>query len=179
MKTFDVPSDLPVLEGLLCRQLTAADAPNIIRLQADMLAALPHPTWYYPSDLAFFTECCERGECFGFFDGPTFAGFGTLTPWYIRPDTCYAHKIDDDPIHTFDFQDVMVAPSYRRRGIHMALHQLFECMAQEAGGVAMYCTIAPDNVPSIASFEKAGYTCVRIQPAYAGMLRGYFRKMLV
>lgn len=172
------PDALPRLRGLVCKQLTEPDADAIMALQAQMLAALPARTWYYPSPRALFAVCCQRGEAFGFWDGDSLAGFGILTPWHIRPDACYAHKIGDPPEATFDFQDVMVAPGYRRRGIHTALLALFERMARDAGGRAIYCTIAPENLPSVASFEKAGYVCVRRQPAYEGMLRGYYRKSL-
>lgn len=178
MKTFRAPTYLPTINGLTCRQLTFDDAGAIMDLQSAMLAALPDSTWYYPSEIELFEACCERGESFGFFDREILAGFGTLTPWYIRPDTCYAKKINVTIEHTFDFQDVMVAPGYRRRGIHSALLALFERLAREAGGIAMYCTIAPDNLPSVTSFQKAGYICVRVQHAYEGMLRGYFCKTL-
>lgn len=172
------PGELPHIPDLLCRQLAEPDADAILTLQAEMLAALPARSWYYPSPRALFAACCRRGEAYGFFDGALLAGFGVLTPWHIRPDTCYACKIGDPPDATFDFQDVMVAPGYRRRGIHTALLRLFEGMARKAGGKAIYCTIAPENLPSVASFEKAGYVCVRRQPAYEGMLRGYYRKTL-
>ncbi|HNW87847.1 MAG TPA: GNAT family N-acetyltransferase [Candidatus Limiplasma sp.] len=179
MKTFPTYPPLPSLPGLSCRPLTVADTQAIMTLQAAMLAALPDPTWYYPSEAELFERCCERGESIGFISGATLAGFGTLTPWYIRPTTCYAKKIGAPAENTFDFQDVMVDPAYRRRGIHRALLALFERMTRDAGGLALYCTIAPDNVPSVASFQKAGYACVKVQPAYEGMLRGYFRKTLV
>lgn len=179
MKTFPSPNRLPVLDGLICRQLNPADVDAIMDLQAAMLASLPDCTWYYPSEKELFMACCERGESFGFYHGQELAGFGTLTPWYIRPETCYAAKVSVPITNTFDFQDVMVAPGYRRRGIHSALLALFERMTREAGGIAMYCTIAPDNLPSVASFQKAGFACVKVQPAYEGMLRGYFCKALI
>lgn len=176
--TFPSPGPLPSLPGLVCRQLTPADADAIMALQAEMLAALPDPTWYYPSPRALFAACCARGESFGFFAGESLAGFGTLTPWYIRPETCYAVKVSQPSEHTFDFQDVMVAPAFRRRGIHRALLAFFERLTRTQGGVALYCTIAPANIPSVASFTQAGYVCLCEQPAYEGMIRGYFRKSL-
>lgn len=179
MITYPHPGELPVLFDLLCRQMDAADAEAIMALQTEMLGALPARHWYYPSPKSMFEACCKRGESFGFFDGSRLAGFGTLTPWYIRPESNYASKIGENPANTFDFQDVMVGPAYRRRGIHRALLSLFDRLTREAGGVAIYCTIAPDNLPSVTSFTRAGYVCVREQPAYEGMIRGYFRKQLL
>jgi len=179
MKTFPPQIHLPTLDKLICRQLTFADAQAIMDLQTAMLVTLPNPTWYYPSEKELFEACCERGESFGFFNGQALAGFGTLTPWYIRPQTCYAAKVCEPIENTFDFQDVMVSTGYRRLGIHSALLAFFDQIAREAGGIAIYCTIAPDNLPSVSSFQKAGYRCVKVQPAYEGMLRGYFRKTLI
>ncbi len=178
MRAFPTPQQPPSLDGLTFRRLERADAGRIIELQAVMLAALPHRHWYYPSPEAMFADCCERGETFGYFDGERLAGFATLTPWYVRGENCYAAKAGQPVEDTYDFQDVMVHPDYRRRGVHSAFLALFERMAREAGGAAMYCTIAPDNAPSVASFTKAGYRCVVEKPAYEGMLRGYFRKEL-
>lgn len=178
MTIFEMISDLPALSDLRCRKLDASDTPAIMALQAAMLGALPDPHWYYPSPAFVFEACCIRGETFGFFQGETLAGFGTLTPWYIRPESCYAHKAGDDPHHTMDFQDVMVAPTFRRRGIHTALLTLFDKIARQENATALYCTIAPENEPSISSFQKAGYRWLKTQPAYEGMLRGYYRKEL-
>ena len=176
MTTFAQLPDLPALHDLRCRQLNAADTPAVMALQADMLAALPDSHWYYPSPAIVFEACFTRGESFGFFQGETLAGFGTLTPWYIRPETCYAHKVGEDPHRTMDFQDVMVSPAFRRRGIHTALLDLFDRVARQENATALYCTIAPENEPSITSFQKAGYHWLKTQPAYEGMPRGYYRK---
>lgn len=178
MLSFPDTGALPSLEGFHCTQLTEQDADHMLGLQADMLAALPNPTWYYPSPRAAFAACCLRGEVFGFWQDTRLAGFGILTPWHARPDTCYAVKLQHPPQNTFDFQDVMVSPQFRRRGIHSTLLTFFERLARAGGGVAMYCTIAPDNTPSVSNFTKAGFVCIRQQPAYEGMLRGYYRKLL-
>ena len=178
MNADDIGIRLPDLPGLRCEQLTVRHAEAIMALQGEMLAALPKPTWYYPSPAELFAGCCARGESYGFFSGDMLVGFGTLTPWHIRPRDCYAVKVGHDPAHTFDFQDVMVAPDYRRRGIHSALLDAFERHARSLGGAALYCTISPKNIPSVRSFEKAGYRCVAVQPAYAGWERGYYRKGL-
>ena len=166
------------IEGLQLRQLRAEDADDIMTLQAIMLAALPKSSWYYPSPRDMFAGCCECGESFGYYADKQLAGFATLTPWHVRGEKCYAAKIQQPSENTYDFQDVMVHPFFRRRGIHSSFLRLFEAMARNANAIAIYCTIAPDNTPSVASFEKAGYRCVKQQPAYEGLWRGYYRKEL-
>lgn len=168
-----------MLTDLTFRPLKRADSPAIMALQQVMLGALPDPSWYYPSPEETFAQCCDRGETYGYWDGNTLAGFAILTPGSVRGEKSYAHKVGDPSENTFDFQDIMVHPSYRRRGMHSAFLSLFEAMSRELGGVAMYCTIAPDNFPSVSSFEKAGYHCVCQKPAYDGRLRGYYKKDLV
>lgn len=176
MISFPAPAACPVLDGYTCRAFHVSDADSVMALQSAMIDTLPDPAWYYPSPKSLLCACIERGESFGFFRQDHLAGFGTLTPGYIRPDTCYAVKVGEPVEHTFDFQDVMVHPADRRRGIHTALLCLFDRLAREAGGTAIYCTIAPENRPSVTSFMKAGYRCVRVQSAYEGALRGYYRK---
>ena len=69
-------------------------------------------------DDVLFAACCLRGEAFGFLSGEQLAGFAILTPWHVRHDACYASKVGDPPQNTFDFQDVMVHPDFRRRFLH-------------------------------------------------------------
>lgn len=163
---------------LAFRQLLSSDMPALLALCRVVEASLPDPEWYYVMEDAGFILCCERGEVYGFFDGERLAGFAILTPWHIRGDGCYAAKVGDAPENTFDFQDVMIDPAYRRRGLHTAFIGRFADMAREEGGTAMYCTVSPKNLPSKRSFEKSGFTLLLEQPAYQGWTRGYYRKTL-
>lgn len=166
------------LSGLTLRMLTRENAPAIMAIQNVMLAHLPDPSWYYPSPQEMFADCCERGEAWGFFEEEALAGFAVLTPWHVRGDSCYAAKVGEPREDTFDFQDVMVHPQYRRRGIHSAFLRLFEQLARERSGRCLYATVAPGNEPSARNFERAGYECVREQPAYDGRMRRYYRRQL-
>ncbi len=170
--------DARVLPGLTFRPLTVADVDAVMAMQEVIQAGLPEKEWYFPSPREMFGAELTRGEGFGYFDEAVLAGFAVLTPWHVRGDACYAAKAGQPTENTYDFQDVMVAPDYRRRGIHSALLDAFERHARSLGGVALYCTISPKNIPSVRSFEKAGYRCVAVQPAYAGWERGYYRKGL-
>lgn len=167
------------LYGLTLAQLLPTDAAAIVSLQSIMLSALPDPTWYYPSTQMQYESCCMRGECFGYFAAnKQLIGFATLTPWHVRPSSCYAYKLGLPPTDSYDVQDVMVHPDFRRRGIHSNLLLLFEEIARTLSGKALYATVSPKNVPSVASFEKAGFLLQTIQPAYEGMPRGYYQKQL-
>ena len=167
-----------IIGGLKLRQLTVEDAVSIMEVQEVTLQSLPDPLWYYPSAMEQFAECCAGGECFGYFSRGKLVGFATLTPSHARPQRCYAGKLNHSPENTYDVQDVMVLPKFRRRGVHSALLRLFEETAYALGSVALYATIAPDNLPSVSSFEKAGYERVAVQPAYDGRMRAYYCKRL-
>lgn len=170
--------DARALTGLYFRPLAETDIDRVMALQSEVQAALPEREWYFPSPREMFLDEICRGEGFGYFDGDTLAGFAVLTPWHVRGASCYAAKAGQPTADTYDFQDVMVALPYRRRGVHSALLDYFERAARDLGGKALYCTISPKNTPSLRSFEKAGYRCVVTQPAYEGWLRCYYRREL-
>ena len=74
------------------------------------------------------------------------AGFmGMLRHYGIDPargEHSYAAKLGLPVAHSFDFHDVMVAPSMRRRGIQSAFLAIFTTLALESGGTAMYALLA-------------------------------------
>lgn len=160
------------------RQLSRDDMPAIMALCRKVEATMPDPEWYYVMDDEGFALCCDRGETYGYFDGERLTSFAILTPWHVRGDGCYAAKTDLPAENTYDFQDVMVDPDYRRRGLHTSLIARFVEMAREKGGTAMFCTISPKNIPSKRSFEKSGFELLMEKPAYQGWTRGYYRKTL-
>ena len=164
--------------GLRLCQLASGDLAAVLNLQNQMMDALPDPLWYVLSTRQDQEENLARGDIFGCRQGKTLVAFSVLTPWNARGEKAYAHKLGQPVEDTFDIHDLIVHPDFRRRGIHSAFLQLFEEIARTLNGKALYATIAPDNVPSVAGFEKAGYACVKIQPTYDGRLRGYFRKEL-
>lgn len=166
------------LEGLTLRRLDTQDAQAMLALEKEMLAALPDESWYYPSDLDDFIKVGQEGSGYGYFDNGKLVALAVCSQGEPRGELSYARKIGHDPIGTWDFRDVMIEPKYRRRGLHTAFLQLYEDMARRDGAKAFYATIDPSNLPSIASFQKAGYTLQKTQPAYDGRLRGYYRKTL-
>lgn len=166
------------LPGASLRPMTLADLPALMELQAIMCANLPDPQWYVTSTKEQFGAVLEKGEGYGFFAEDQLAGVAVLSPWHTRDERGYAYKLGVDTENTYDVQDVMVHPDYRRQGMHSAFLRLFEEMARRLDGVAMYATVAPDNLPSCRSFEKAGYVLIKTQPAYDGRLRRYYVKAL-
>ena len=76
----------------------------------------------------------------------------------------------EDP-DSLNFEDVIVAQDFRRRGIHSAfLHR-----AREMGYKTIYATVDPDNLPSLLAFEKAGYTRVAQRITYDGRPRVFVK----
>jgi ribosomal protein S18 acetylase RimI-like enzyme len=193
------------LSGLTLRQLVPEDMDAILELQEHVLRELPDPMWYVPSTLREHEENLARGEVFGCLSAKpkaaeavkgrgareagtwderaketkSLVGFAVLSPWGPRGGDAYAAKLGEPVEDTFDARDVMVHIDYRRRGIHSAFLRLFAEMARVMGGRAIYATIDPDNLPSVRSFEKAGYAHIKTQPAYDGRLRGFYRLNVV
>lgn len=166
------------IDGLALRALTAADVDDMLRLQSEMLAALPDPRWYYPSERWEFELGVKDMDSFGYFDGAQLAGFAMISAAGSRAERGYAFKLGEDTARTYDFHDVMVLPAYRRRGIHTSFLRLFTDMARAEGGRAIYATVDPDNAASCRNFERAGYAFIKTTPAYDGRERRYYRLRL-
>ena len=150
------------IRGLALCQLTPAHKGQMVALQERVMALLPDPTWYFPSEDWEFDLC----------------GYAVMTPQSVRGDHSYARVLGQQEENTFDFHDVMVSPDYRRRGLHANFLKLFTEMARAMGGKAIYATVDPQNGASWRNFEREGYRCVTTRPAYDGRLRRYYKKEL-
>ena len=168
-------SAVPQPEGLTLRLLTLEDVPAMLLLQQEVLAQLEDPGWYFPSEEWEFTSAAAAGEAWGYYAGEQLAGFAVMSPGEGRGEHSYAAMLDLPVAHSYDFHDLMVAPSMRRRGIHTAFLALFAKLALEGGGTAVYCTVDPGNGASWRNFERAGYRVVRTMPAYDGRMRRFYR----
>lgn len=166
------------LAGLKLKQLAPEDLEALLALQETVLQGLPDPAWFVVSQREEHMETLSRGEVFGCLAGKKLVGFAVLSPWNVRGKDSYAAKLGESVENTLDVRDVMVHPDYRRRGIHSAFLRLFEETGRITGIRAMYATIAPENLPSVKCFEKAGYCLIKAQPAYDGRLRSFYRKTL-
>lgn len=172
------PSDSFHIRGLRLRQLTRDDQARMMKMQRETLAALPDPAWFFPSEAWEFEEWLQNREAFGYFDGDALAGYAAMGAWDTRGERAYALKLGESAENTYDFHDVVVRPAYRGRGIHTAFLRLFEEMARAMGGRAVYATVDPGNAASWHNFEKAGYVCVCVKPAYDGRVRRYYKLTL-
>lgn len=159
-----------------CCPLTAADLPAMMALQAAMAAALPNPRWYFTSSQEEFAEEVAAGRVLGIRVHGELAAFAIAAPGGGAGS--YAAVLGREEPRSLDFQDVMVAPGYRRRGIHSFFLALFEQQARAQGMTGMYATVDPDNLPSLRSFEKAGWQRLTVRSAYDGRIRAYYRKAL-
>ena len=178
MMTLPAQLDAYHIRGLALCQLTPAHKGQMVALQEQVMALLPDPAWYFPSEDWEFDQWLQNGEAIGYLDGDTLCGYAVMTPQSVRGDHSYAQVLGEAEENTFDFHDVMVSPDYRRRGLHANFLKLFTEMARAMGGKAIYATVDPENGASWRNFEREGYQCVTTRPAYDGRLRRYYKKEL-
>ncbi len=166
----------PFPEGscLTLRRLSRGHVPAMLALQQQVMAALPDPSWYFPSEEWEFADATEAGEAVGAFDGDQLVAFAEMTPGPRRGERSYAAKLGLPVEGSFDFHDVMVSPAYRRRGIHTAFLRLFDTLARQGGGSAIYATVDPGNAPSWRNFERFGYRVLCTMAAYDGRMRRFY-----
>lgn len=169
----------PSLEAWAAYQetLTEKDLPAMMALQAEMAAALPSPRWYFTSKEEEFAGEVQAGRVLGLRVNGELAAFAIACPARDN-ETSYAAILGRNEPDSLDFQDIIVSPRYRRRGMHSYFLALYEQQARAAGMTALYATVDPENLPSLRSFEKAGWTRVDLRNAYDGRIRAYYRKGL-
>lgn len=157
--------------------LTEKDLPAMMALQAEMAAALPSPRWYFTSKEEEFAQEVRAGRVLGLRVNGELAAFAIACPARDNAKS-YAAILGRDEPDSLDFQDIIVSPRYRRRGMHSYFLALYERQARAAGMTALYATVDPENLPSLRSFEKAGWVRVDLRNAYDGRIRAYYRKGL-
>ena len=157
--------------------LTEKDLPAMMALQAEMAAALPSPRWYFTSKEEEFAQEVRAGRVLGLRVNGELAAFAIACPARDNAKS-YAAILGRDEPDSLDFQDIIVSPRYRRRGMHSYFLALYEQQARRAGMTALYATVDPENLPSLRSFEKAGWVRVDLRNAYDGRIRAYYRKGL-
>lgn len=157
--------------------LTEADGEAMYALQQEMMVTLPSPRWYYPSTADEFAAHAARGYACGLRVDGRLIAMNILVP-ASESDHSYAACLGRSEPLSMDFQDVIVAADYRRRGIHSYLLRRAEDVARQAGMTALYATVDPDNTPSLSSFLKSGYVVIDQRDAYDGRPRCYLRRPL-
>ncbi|MDD3334080.1 MAG: GNAT family protein [Eubacteriales bacterium] len=166
-------------EGLKLRALESNDITAMLELQQAVIAALPDPRWYVPSEREEFIQVVAAHEGFGYFLGERLCGFAELSPGVSRMGGhSYAEMLGKTIEGSYDFHDVMTHPSFRSRGMHTSFLRLFQQMVQEENGRWIYATVDPENVASWNNFEKAGYELLIERPAYDGRARRFYRLTL-
>jgi len=151
--------------------LREADAPAMYALMQDMFAHLPNPRWYYGSTQQELAEQAKAGNAVGIWDGARLVAMNILVPARMAHHGGYAAQIGMDDPDSLNYEDVMVSNDYQRRGIQSA----FLARARTLGYKTIYATVDPENVPSLSSFEKAGYVRVAQKDIYDGRPRVFMR----
>ena len=151
--------------------LTEADAPAMYALMQEMFAHLPNPRWYYGSTQEELAEQARMGNAVGIWEGERLVAMNILVPARVAHHGGYAKQVGIDEPDSLNYEDVMVSPDFQRRGIQRAFLE----RARSLGYKTIYATVDPENVPSLSSFEKAGYVRVAQQSAYDGRPRVYLK----
>ena len=151
--------------------LAEEDAPAMYDLMQEMFAHLPDPRWYYGSTLEELAEQARMGHAVGIWEGSRLVAMNILVPAREAHHGGYAARLGIDDPDSLNYEDVIVAPDFQRRGIQRA----FLDRARGMGYRTIYATVDPDNIPSLSSFEKAGYVQLRRQNTYDGRPRVFLR----
>lgn len=151
--------------------LTEADAPAMHALMQEMFLHLPDKRWYYGSTLAELAEQARMGNAVGIWQEGRLVAMNILVPAGRAHHGGYAAVLGLNDPDSLNYEDVIVAHDYRRRGIQSAFLQ----RACSLGYPAIYATVDPDNLPSLSSFEKAGFQRIALRDTYDGRPRLFMK----
>lgn len=159
----------------LLTPLTGSDAPEMYALMQQMLSALPSKRWYFGSTQEELAAHACAGRALGIRVEGRLIALNILVPSADAHEGGYAARLGLDEPHSLNFEDVLVAPDFRRQGIHRAMLQNSIRLAREQGYTSIWATVDPDNLPSMAAFTQAGFLPVTRRPAYDGRPRVFLR----
>lgn len=159
----------------LMHPLTEADASDMFALEQQMLAGLPSPRWYYASDEAELAASAREGHACGIRVDGCLIALNILVPAAQAHDGGYAAILGLNEPNTINFEDVMVAPDFRRQGIHSAFLARSVSRARQMGCTSILATVDPENMPSLCAFERFGFTRTALRDTYDGRPRVFLR----
>lgn len=151
--------------------LTEADAPAMYALMQEMFAHLLDQRWYYGSTQEELAEQARMGHAVGIWAEDRLVAMNILVPAREAHQGGYAAKLGLDDPDSLNYEDVIVAPDYQRKGIQSA----FLARARSLGYKTIYATVDPENLPSLCSFERAGYVRVAQMETYDGRPRVFMK----
>ena len=151
--------------------LTEADALAMYALMQEMFLHLPDPRWYYGSTQEELAEQARMGHAVGIWEEDRLVAMNILVPAREAHHGGYAAKLGLDDPDSLNYEDVIVSPDYQRKGIQSA----FLARARSLGYKTIYATVDPENLPSLRSFERAGYVRMAQKETYDGRPRVFVR----
>ncbi len=158
-------------EAFTVRPLKFEDMSAVVRLQDEVVRALPDSSLFFPLMRDELLESMHLDILEG-----VFASAGRLVAFDLlvkcRPgDRNLASSIKSDPADTMTFDVVAVDPAWRGYGFHrMFINRAIGAMPT-AKAARILATVAPDNRHSQDNFTACGFRIVDTQTKYGGLLR--------
>ncbi len=168
-------------DAFVVRPCTAVQLNDILRMQEEIIAALPAPHLLNCNTPALFSACLlAPNVTLGAFYGDTLAGFAALF---------HPAEYEDDLAHTLETVDVtgrkvanykvtMVRTAFRGNRLQRRLETALEAAAKAQGVEVLCVTVSPDNLPSKRNIESCGYIYDHTQIKYGNLLRDIYYKFI-
>lgn len=162
------------------RKALVEDIDKVMKLQQDIVDALPDKNLYQTSTREEYLvqleeDCCFMAEC----DGEV-AGFSVLVPNDPDNPRNYGKYFDYDReqlAKTASLDLTMVAPAYRGYGIQRDFNKIRIGTAVGMGATEGLATISPDNPYSYRNFTVLNFDIVEQREMYGGKQRYLLRKV--
>jgi GNAT superfamily N-acetyltransferase len=157
--------------------------PRIMNLQTIIVNYMEYEdktrSMFNPSSAEFMRQHIDiKGKMIGIFVRDDLIAYHALYfPEIDEPDYQMGKDIGlprSEMIGVVNFQDVLVHPSYRGRGLGLKMNRFMLQLANQSECRHIFSTVSPFNISSVKMFFRTGFVIRELKYKYGGKLRYIF-----
>lgn len=176
-RNFCMPAQFELLSGsrgeqaFAFRRIAAAEAAQVLALQARVRRFMPDPTQLAGITEAELMESIREDLCLGAFVQDRLAAFSLLVTNRDCPERNLGQKLGHPAGDCVTFDIVFVDPDFRGYGMQTRMLQMREEAAVALGARLGFVTVSPENEYSLRNVRGRGFEVLRRARMYGGLDR--------
>ncbi len=152
------------------RELTFRNLSDILKLQEECVKHLSDSSLFYPLTREEYLESLHLDKVYGAFCEDELVAVAVIV-MNREGKRNLACESDCDPLKTYTFDAIIVAPKWRGYGLQNIMLKQCVYLARKKQVTHIVATVSPDNFYSLNNFTKLGFKIISTSPKYGGLLR--------
>lgn len=160
---------------------TLSDLDEIMNIMNKAKTLLPNPTWYVADEETFVRRHVEEsGFILKASQDNQIAGFLLIRIPLMEEDNLgFSFNFPTEELQkTAHAESTAVLSTFRGHGIQAKLLFAAEFLLRQQNFIHLMATVHPDNIASLRSFQKTGFSIVKTVKKYGGFDRHILHKTL-